>query len=136
VDPSLAVAQAAWSSYALTPSGQKAIYRAPVIVPQGTFCTAHVFQQIPGENRIFMGWYTQGTQVVDFIERRNGTFEWVKQGHFVPPGANTWTSHVFKLRRNLNGTTTYWGATGDFGRQTIDIYEVTLPNAPKPRARP
>ena len=55
--------------YARTPSGEKAIYRAPVRTrPQASLCTAHVFQQIPGQNRIFMGWYSQGTQVVDFIE--------------------------------------------------------------------
>ena len=51
------------------PRASKAIYRAPVRTePQATLCTAHVFQQIPGQNRIFMGWYSQGTQVVDFTE--------------------------------------------------------------------
>ena len=141
VDPSPAAAQAAWTSYARTPTGAKAIYRAPIVVPAGTFCTSHVFQIIPGQNRIFMGWYSQGTQVVDFIEHPNGTIEFRKAGHFVPPNANTWVSHVFKMQRNANGTYTYWGATGDFnlgtsGRNTIDIWSVTLPAPQTPLAPP
>ena len=49
----------------------KAIYRANIRTgPQGSFCTAHVFQQIPGQNRIFMGWYSQGTQVVRLHRER------------------------------------------------------------------
>ena len=56
------------------PRATKAIYRAPIRTqPRGTVCTAHVFQQIPGQNRIFMGWYSQGTQVIDFVENADGT---------------------------------------------------------------
>ena len=48
-------AQQAWNSYASTPQGGKAIYRAtPRTGVEATTCTAHVFQQIPGQNRIFM----------------------------------------------------------------------------------
>ncbi|MDP8911807.1 MAG: DUF11 domain-containing protein, partial [Actinomycetota bacterium] len=141
VDPSPSAAEAAWTSYARTPTGAKAIYRAPIVIPEATFCTAHVFQIIPGQNRIFMGWYTQGTQVVDFIEREDGTIEFRKAGHFVPPLASTWVSHVFKMQQNADGTFTYWGATGDFGRQAIDIWRVTLdapqrPLAPAPDQNP
>ena len=123
----------AFQAYARTPRGRKAIYRAEIHTPpEGTICTAHVFQQIPGQNRIFMGWYSQGTQVVDFIERPNGTFQFIPAGYFIPENANTWTSHIFKVRKNYNGTFTYWGATGDFnigqaGRNAIDVYKVTLP---------
>jgi len=98
-----------------------------------------VFQQIPGQNRIFMGWYSQGTQVVDFVEHPDGTVEARNVAWFIPENANTWTSHVFKLRENADGTFTYWGATGDFlidgtGRSAIDVWEVTLPAPPKPAA--
>ena len=129
----------AWEPYARTPSGGKAIYRVPVrTAPQSTFCTAHVFQQIPGQNRIFMGWYSQGTRVVDFVEHADGTVEFKEAGWFIPENANTWTSHVFKTQRNADGTFTYWGATGDFflgstGRSAIDVYKVTLPAPPAPR---
>ena len=131
-------AETAWQSYARTPDGDKAIYRAEVFTPiEPTICTAHVFHQIPGQNRIFMGWYSQGTQVVDFIEHKDGTVTFQKAGHFIPTGANEWVSAIFKVRENGNGTFTYWGATGDFaishGRNAIDIYKVTLPAPPEPR---
>ena len=133
-----ATAEEAWEAYARTSTGAKAIYRAPVHTqPQGTLCTAHVFHQIPGQNRIFMGWYTQGTQVVDFIEREDGRVDFVKVGHFIPESANTWVSAIFKVERNDDGSYTYYGATGDFnlgvaGRSAIDVYRVTLPTPPRP----
>jgi hypothetical protein len=129
----------AHAAYARTPSGGKAIYRAPIRTqPQADLCTAHVFQQIPGQNRIFMGWYSQGTHVVDFVERRDGTVRTREAGFFIPEQANEWVSHVFKFRRNEDGTFTYWGATGDFnlgtaGRSAIDVYKVKLPPPPTPR---
>ena len=40
------------------------------------------------------------------------------------------------MQKNVDGTYTYWGATGDFflstGRNAIDIYKVTLPAPPRP----
>jgi hypothetical protein len=82
-----------------------------------------------------MGWYSQGTQVVDFIEHPNGRFEFKDAGWFIPEAAATWTSAVFKYQNNGNGTFTYWGATGDFnlgtsGRNAVDIWKVTLPAPP------
>ncbi len=75
----------AFAAYASKPSGDKAIYRAPVRTPpRATVCTAHVFQQIPGENRIFMGWYSQGTQVIDFVENADGTVRFAEAGYFIP----------------------------------------------------
>ncbi len=130
----------AFKAYARTPAGGKAIFRAPIRTqPQASLCTAHVFQQIPGQNRIFMGWYSQGTRVVDFTERRDGTVALQEAGWLIPENANTWTSHVFDWQRNPNGTYTYWGATGDFnlglaGRSAVDVYKVTLPPPPRPAA--
>jgi hypothetical protein len=126
----------AQQQYATTSDGQRAIYRAAVRTgPQGSFCTSHVFQQIPGQNRIFMGWYSQGTQVVDFVERPGGKIDFREAAWMTPDNANTWVSHIFKVQRNRDGTFTYWGATGDFalagtGRNAIDIYKVTLPAPP------
>jgi hypothetical protein len=125
------------AQYARTPSGGKAIYRAtPRTGIEPTTCTAHVFQQIPGQNRIFMAWYSQGTQVIDFVERSNGRVELKEAGWFIPLEANEWVSHIFKVQRNPNGTYTYWGATGDFkidaGRNAVDIYKVTMPAPPQP----
>ena len=118
--------------------GDRAIYRAQIRTgPQGSFCTAHVFQQIPGQNRIFMGWYSQGTQVVDFDENPDGTVDFKEAGCFTPLNANTWTSAIFKVERKADGSFTYYGATGDgilpgSGRSAIDIYKVTLPGPPIP----
>jgi hypothetical protein len=132
-------AAGAFGSYARGSRGDKAIYRAPIRTqPQASLCTAHVFQQIPGQNRIFMGWYSQGTQVVDFFERPDGTIDFKEAGFFIPVNANTWVSHVFKAQRNADGTFTYWGATGDFnitgqGRSAIDVYKVTLPAPQTPQ---
>ncbi|HEV2999853.1 MAG TPA: hypothetical protein VGW75_03850 [Solirubrobacteraceae bacterium] len=130
------------AAYARDSKGNKAIYRAPVRTgAQATVCTAHVFQQIPGQNRIFMGWYSQGTQVVDFTENPDGTIDFKEAAWFVPADANEWVSHVFKAQENPDGTFTYWGATGDFnlgerGRNAIDVYRVTLPAPPKPASGP
>ena len=126
-------------AYARMPNGQKAIYRAPIRTgPQASLCTAHVFQQIPGQNRIFMGWYSQGTQVVDFVEKRGGAVVPREAGWFLPANANTWVSQVFRYQRNADGTYTYWGATGDFnlaesGRSAVDVWKVTLPPPPRPQ---
>jgi hypothetical protein len=134
-----ATAEEAHEAYARTPSGEKAIYRVPIRTgAQATVCTAHVFQQIPGQNRIFMAWYSQGTQVLDFVENADGTVTLKEAGFFIPANANQWVSHVFKSQRNADGTWTYWGAAADFnlgerGRNAIDIWKVTLPAPPKPR---
>ncbi len=129
-------------SYARMPNGKKAIFRAtPRTGAQASVCTAHVMQQIPGQNRIFMGWYSQGTQVFDFTENPDGTVDIKEAGHFIPSNANEWVSHIFKAQENPDGTFTYFGATGDFnlgerGRNAVDVYKVTLPAPPKPADGP
>jgi hypothetical protein len=128
--------------YAKNSDGERAIFRTPIQTePQGSLCTSHVFQQIPGQNRIFMAWYSQGTQVVDFTENADGTIDFERAGYFVPEHANEWVSHVFKVEANSDGSFTYYGVAGDFllgdgGRNAIDIYKVTLPAPPKPRGGP
>jgi hypothetical protein len=135
-----ASADQAFQAYASTPGGEKAIFRVPIRTqPRGTVCTAHVFHQIPGENRIVMGWYSQGTHVIDFVENPDGTVRVEEAGFFIPENANQWVSAIFKSEQNPDGTVTYWGATGDFnlgeaGRNAIDVYRVTLPPAPEPLA--
>ena len=125
--------------YAKDSDGERAIFRTPIQTePQGSLCTSHIFQQIPGQNRIFMAWYSQGTQVVDFTENADGTIDFERAGFFIPEHANEWISHIFKVQQNTDGTFTYWGATGDFllgdaGRNAIDIYQATLPAPPTPR---
>jgi len=56
---------------------------------------------------------------------------------FLPAGANQWSSAVYKVDRNADGSFTYFGAAGDFnlgeGRSSIDLYKVKLPAPPVPR---
>lgn len=130
------IAQRADAAYALAPDGTKAIYRALPRVAAPSFCTAHVFQQIPGQNRIFMGWYTQGTQVVDYIENEDGTFEWREAAWWVPEGGTQWASHVFKHKDNGDGTFTYWGVSADITRVALDVYSVTMPAPPQMKDAP
>ena len=128
----------AFTSYARTADDKKAIYRAPVRTePQAALCTAHVFQQIPGQNRIFMGWYAQGTQVIDYTENADGTITFKEAGFWIPANTNQWVSAVYRVDRNDDGTFTYYGTSGDFyvgdgGRGTVDFFRVTLPAPPTP----
>jgi Ca2+-binding RTX toxin-like protein len=128
----------AFGAYLRTPEGEKAIFRVPVRTqPQSSLCTAHVFHQVPGQNRIFMSWYSQGTHVIDFVEEGDGTIRFEEAGFFIPELANEWVSAVFSSQQNHDGTYTYLGAAGDFllsgsGRSAIDIYRVTLPPPPLP----
>jgi hypothetical protein len=129
-------AEDAFSSYARNPNGGKAIHRTPIRTePQAALCTAHVFHQIPGQNRIFMGWYAQGTKVIDFEENSDGTIEFNEIAWHIPANANQWVSAIWKVDRNPDGSFTYWGATGDFyvgdgGRGTVDLYRVTIKRPP------
>ena len=133
-----------FKAYARTPEGDKAIARAPINTkPQGSTCTAHVFQQMPDQNRIFMGWYSQGTQVFDYKENKDGTFEFAHVGYMTPLLANQWVSHVFKTEKNSDGSITYYGVSADFavgdspGRNSIDVWKTRLPGlAPKFGGKP
>jgi hypothetical protein len=141
LDHAPADANEAFTSYARTPENQKAIFRATVRTkPQGALCTAHVFHQIPGQNRIFMGWYSQGTRVIDYVENADGTITFKEVGYFIPENSNEWVSAIYKVDRNPDGSFTYYGTTGDFyvgdgGRGTVDFYKVTLPGPPAPAAK-
>jgi hypothetical protein len=108
----------------------KSIYRAPTRTgAEGSFCTAHVLQQVPGQNRIVMGWYTQGTQVLDYVELPGERLQFVERASAIPANANQWVSHVFKADRNADGTFTYYGASLDTvgGRNAIEVYKLVLP---------
>ena len=46
-----------------------------------------------------MGWYSQGTQVVDFTENPDGTVTLKEAGYFIPANANEWVSASSRRRR-------------------------------------
>ncbi len=123
-------AEAAFDAYGLTSEGEKAIYRASVQTgSEVAFCTAHVFHQIPGQNRIFMAWYSQGTRVVDYVENPDGTIDFIEVAYFIPENTDQWASEVFDFEENEDGSFTYYGLSAETleGRGTIDIFSATLP---------
>ena len=121
-----------------SPSGKKAIYRAPIRTgPQAVVLHGARVPADPGPEPDLHGLVLAG-HAGDRLRRarRTARIELKHAGWFIPTNANTWVSAVFKYQANPNGTFTYWGATGDFnlgvGRSAIDIWKVTLPAPPKP----
>lgn len=112
--------------YAKTPEGDKAVFIGDVQVPAPTFCTAHVMEQMKGEQRFSIAWYSQGTKVVDWFTNANDRWTFRETASVVPqnPPATTWTSLVFKVKRHNNGTRTYYFMASDIGRG-IDIMSWT-----------
>ncbi|MGH2723057.1 MAG: hypothetical protein ACRDI0_02120, partial [Actinomycetota bacterium] len=47
--------------YALTPSGEKAVFISDIVNPAATFCDIHVIEHIPGEQRLIVAYYSSGT---------------------------------------------------------------------------
>jgi hypothetical protein len=116
--------------YARDPEGNKAVFIGEAVIPQATFCTAHVMEQIKGEQRFSIAWYTQGTKIVDyFIEDGKWTFREIASAVPTGPAANTWASQIFKKKRNGDGTVTYWFLASDITRG-IDIFKWTGPANP------
>ena len=121
--------------YALTPDDQKAVFIGSVQVPQTTFCTAHRMELVPGEQRFFISWYSQGTKVVDYFFDANGKVVFRETASFVPQGTNQWAVQPFKIVRNEDGTKTYYLAASDIARG-IDVFSWTGPPNPKGTAPP
>jgi hypothetical protein len=127
----------------LDPAGQKAVFIGAVRVP-GANCTVHMIEHAHDEQRLFVGYYSQGTKVVDYFIHDQGTptldddrISFRETASFVLPGANTWMSHPFKTVNNPDGTRTYYLIANDIARG-IDIMTYTAtPNpigAPPPPA--
>ena len=57
-------------------------------------CTSHQFNRIPGTDTIVSGWYTGGTNVMDFSDPLNPT----EIAFWQPENANTWSSYWYRGR--------------------------------------
>ena len=110
--------------YAKTPGGEKAVYISDAVVPAETFCDIHVIEHVPGEQRFIAAYYTQGIKIVDYYVDRSGRLQFEEKSSFTLPNTNTWTAEDFKIRKNANGTRTYFIATNDIHRG-IDIVSWT-----------
>ena len=117
--------------YAQTPDGSKAVFIGAANAPSTTFCTAHVMQQLKGEQRFAIAWYTQGTKIVDWFTDAQGRWTFREVASVIPqnPTANTWVSQVFKTVKNEDGTVTYYFMSSDITRG-IDIFSWTGPRNP------
>ncbi|MEX2458821.1 MAG: hypothetical protein WD770_07520 [Actinomycetota bacterium] len=119
--------------YALTPAGEKAVYRGEIFVPAATFCDIHVIEPIAGEHRILAAYYAQGTKIVDYAVDAQGRWSFEEVASMALAGANTWTVSNFKTTRNADGTRTYYFVASDIQRG-IDVFSWTGP--PNPSSRP
>ncbi len=125
------ISQGGEYEWAKTPDGDKAIFFGEVVVPNATFCTAHVMEQVKGEQRFTIAWYSQGTKIVDWFVDSQGRWTFREIASVIPqnPTANTWTSQIFRKRTNKNGTVSYWIMASDINRG-IDILKWTGPANP------
>lgn len=99
-----------------TPTGDRAVFRAEPTIPAADFCTSHVIDQVPDENRIFAAWYSQGIRVIDFSIDDQGRVTFEEIGYFVPTqpaAAIMWTAKPFLIKDNPDGTRTYYIAANN-----------------------
>ncbi len=111
--------------YAKTPEGDPAVFITDDVVTEPTFCNIHVIENIPGEQRLIMSWYSQGIKVVDYFNE-NGKWTFDEVASFRLPEPNTWTVEDFKIVDHGDGTRTYFFMTSDIERG-IDVVKWTGP---------
>jgi hypothetical protein len=130
--------------YAENQDGGKAIYITPANTPTATFCTIHVIEQIPDEQRIIAAWYSQGVKILDYFIDDQGRFAFQETAGYAYQPNDIWVGEVFKIKDNEDGTRTYWFASNDIIRG-VDVFSWTGPTnkfasapqtPPRPQPRP
>lgn len=121
--------------HARTPDGAKAVYIGGSPTPSAAFCTVHVIEHMPDEQRLSVAYYDGGTKIVDYFVNPDGTFEWKETASYRLPGANTWASEVFSTQDNADGTRTYWFVSTSFAlgsgtARGFDLFTWTGPTNP------
>ena len=91
----------------------RAFWRGEVVVPQATFCVVHRFRLLPDEQRIIMGYYSQGVKILDYDIDEQGRFSFDEVASFQFKDSITWTGDVFNYVDNPDGTRTYHIAMSD-----------------------
>lgn len=119
-------------THMLTPEGEPATYIADVTTVAPTFCTSHVMELIPGEQRFVIAWYTQGVRIVDYEVDENGALTFTEVASLVIPNADTWVAEAFRSTDNEDGTRTYHILTNDIARGQ-DVLTWPGPPAPLPQ---
>jgi len=109
---------------ALTPEGERAVFFGENQLPAATFCTIHVIEHLPDEQRLIMAWYSQGMKIVDYEIDEDGRWTFEQVAAFTLPGAQTWAAEHFKIVDNPDGTRTYYFLASDIARG-IDVVSWT-----------
>ncbi|HEX8002541.1 MAG TPA: hypothetical protein VF519_07585 [Mycobacteriales bacterium] len=112
--------------YATFADGRKAVYISKNVLPTATFCTIHVFEQIPDEQRIVAAWYTQGVKILDYAIDAAGNWEFTEVASYAYQPNDIWAAEVFKIADNEDGTRTYWFLSNDITRG-MDVFSWTGP---------
>lgn len=110
--------------YMMQPDDTKAVYITEPVVPSSTFCTAHVMEMLPGEQRFVISWYSQGTKIVDYYIDDNGKAVFNEVASLTLANTQQWAVEDFKIVNNEDGTRTYYFIASDIERG-IDIFSWT-----------
>ncbi len=114
-------------TYAEGIDGERAVWQGRVEIPSATFCVVHRFQVLPDEQRIIMGYYSQGVKIMDY-QVVNGQLKFTEVASMILPGANSWTTDAFQVTDNGDGTRTYDMLSSDIQRG-VDLFSWTGPAA-------
>ena len=116
-------------TYAEAQDGGKAVYVSDAVLPTATFCTIHVIEQIPDEQRIVAAWYSQGVKVVDYEMDAEGKFKFTEVASYTLLPNDIWTAEVYKVEDAGDGNRTYYFLSNDVKRG-MDVFKWTGPRGP------
>lgn len=116
-------------TYAEMSDGGKAVYISGSTLPTATFCTIHVIEQIPDEQRIIAAWYSQGVKVLDYEIDAEGKWTFTEVASYALLPNDIWAAETFRIEDNGDGTRTYYFMSNDVKR-AIDIFSWTGPKGP------
>jgi hypothetical protein len=118
---------------ARTPQGRRAVF-APnkdrYVQSPGANCTSHVmWEWKPAVRLVTEAWYSSGTQAFKYradFSTHPATVEFYNKKSFVPPGASTWTSRVYRQKTLNDGKRVLYFVSTDIARG-FDFFTLTLP---------
>ena len=113
-------------TYAQNTDGDKAVYVSPSQLASPTFCTIHVIEHIPDEQRIVAAWYSQGVKIIDYEIDAEGRFSFSEVASYTLLPNDIWVGEPFKIQDNADGTRTYYFVSNDIARG-MDVFSWTGP---------
>ena len=113
-------------TYAESQDGGKAVYISGEVLASPTFCTIHVIEQIPDEQRIIAAWYSQGVKILDYYIDEQGRFAFQETAGYTLLPNDIWAGEVFKIVDNPDETRTYYFVSNDITRG-LDVFSWTGP---------